>query len=454
MPSNKEILEAQKYNRRRLVTAFASGTPEGKEVETRSAFAPLVVGAALVGVMVVIAAILGRLAPRLPANWQDSTLIIVKGTGARYYTVDGVLRPVANITSARLLAPAGQYHTSELSAATIEGIDRGAPIGLTGVPDDVPDARDLRSDLWFSCPLGAATHTWVAELPTGHVRRGVVVVRNQDQLHLIADGVRHAVPADQRTTVLLALGLETSTVHEVPATWLHLFPQGSIVAPLTVEGAGQPAPGMPAALSSAVIGSVVEVSDDGAGRRYVITGAGRAAPLTPVAAKLYPSATPLRASVTDMAGLEVDPAGVAPADWPSQLTEVVPHDSVPCASLGRDASGAPIPVLESMERNALAQALPGSGDPESRLAADQDAASVLGGSGALVRATSAGDLGQVMLVSDLGLIHGLGNDPAESLTRLGYDDAPVVDVPAAWTALIPAGTTLDPEAAWASVGRR
>ena len=30
MPSNKDILEAQRFNRRRLVTAFTSGTPGGK----------------------------------------------------------------------------------------------------------------------------------------------------------------------------------------------------------------------------------------------------------------------------------------------------------------------------------------------------------------------------------------------------------------------------------------
>ena len=53
MPSHKEILEAQKYNRQRLVTAFASGVPEGKEVEPRSAFAPMMVGLGLVAVLLV-----------------------------------------------------------------------------------------------------------------------------------------------------------------------------------------------------------------------------------------------------------------------------------------------------------------------------------------------------------------------------------------------------------------
>ena len=454
MPSHKEILEAQKYNRQRLVTAFASGVPEGKEVEPRSAFAPMMVGLGLVAVLLLVAVILGWLSPKLPQNWQNSTLIVVKGSGARYYSIDAVLHPVTNITSAKLLAERGRYQTSEVSADTIDGITRGAPIGLTGVPDDVPSAKDLHSEQWFSCPLGSGTHTWVADLPAGHVRRGAAVVSAQDQLHLVTDGVRHLIPQEHKTTVLLALGLETTPPVTVPASWLALFQPGSELAPLTVPDAGQPASELPPALAQAVVGSVVEVDDGSARRRYVITGAGRAAPLTQVAAKLYPSSAPLTASVSDMASLEVDPTGVAPADWPSQIQDIVPMDSVPCAGLSRDAAGEPLTLLASMERNALAAALPGSAPVEEKLNSDKASSSVLGGSGALVRANAGGELGQVMLVSDLGLVHGLGNSPVESLSRLGYEQARIVDLPAAWTQLIPPGTTLDPEGAWATVGVR
>ena len=37
---------------------------------------------------------------------------------------------------------------------------------------------------------------------------------------------------------------------------------------------------------------------------------------------------------------------------------------------------------------------------------------------------------------------------------VGYEQARIVDLPAAWTQLIPPGTTLDPEGAWATVGVR
>ncbi|MDO5067995.1 MAG: type VII secretion protein EccB [Propionibacteriaceae bacterium] len=450
MPSPKEILEAQKYNRQRLVTAFAAGVPDGKEVTPRSAFAPMVVGAILVALMMLVAALLGWLSPKLPQNWQNSTLIVVKGSGARYYSIDATLHPVTNITSAKLLAERGSYQTSEVSASTIDGIARGVPIGLTGVPDDVPAAKDLRSELWFSCPLEEGTHTWVAALPSNRVRRGSAVVRSQEQLHLVTDGVRHPISEEHRRTVLLALGLETTAPVTVPASWLALFRPGSELAPLTISDAGQPVTDMPPALEQAVVGSVVEVGDGG--RRYVITGAGRAAPLTEVASRLYPSSAPIPASVQDMAGLEVESAGAAPADWPGQLGELVPADAMPCARLSRDAAGEPVTLLESMERNALAAALPGG--QEQGLHSTGAASSVLGGSGALLRASDGGELGQVMLVSDLGLVHGLGSASEESLARLGYGQAQIVELPAAWPQLIPPGTTLDPAGAWATVGER
>lgn len=153
MASNKDILEAQRFNRRRLVTAFSSGTPRGRELESRSPLRPMIVGAVLVVVMVAAAAVMGRFSPTLPTGWENSTLIVVKGSGARYYTINGVLRPVTNVTSAHLLTQVGSYQVSEVSESTLSGIPRGSQVGLTGVPDDVPGPAALHSDQWTTCAM-------------------------------------------------------------------------------------------------------------------------------------------------------------------------------------------------------------------------------------------------------------------------------------------------------------
>ena len=148
MPSNKDILEAQRFNRRRLVTAFTSGTPGGKELESKSTTRPLIVGASLAAVAVLIAVAIGRFVPTLPSGWQDSHLIITKGEGARYYSIEGTLRPISNVTSAKLLSESGKLVTSSVSTSSLEGIPRGSAIGLSDVPDDIPTADQLHSYDW------------------------------------------------------------------------------------------------------------------------------------------------------------------------------------------------------------------------------------------------------------------------------------------------------------------
>ncbi|MDO5093261.1 MAG: type VII secretion protein EccB [Propionibacteriaceae bacterium] len=464
MPSNKEILEAQKYNRRRLVTAFASGMPDGRELESKSPFTPFLVGFIIVAVMLGVGAVMSRFTPTLPQDWQQSTLIVVKGTGARYYTINGVLRPVSNITSAKLLSDSGNYKTSEVAASTIEGIDRGSPVGITNIPDDVPSPDRLHSDLWFSCVIPEKTHTWVAQSPTDKTTRGGVLVRHQKDIFLVADGLRHRIPEEHANKVLLALGLESITPIQVNATWLALFEIGSDLKPLEIENAGSPVSGLPEHLNTAVIGTVIEVKEGSSTRSYVVTDNNTLTPMSATAEKLYAlgdskaqGGPSLTTSVSDLTNvIEVSPTSLGPSDLPSQIENMVPKGSLPCAQLDRQPDGSVVPKLYSMTHEALADALPaGRGTAttaEQKLQGVTAQVSVLGGSGALIQTTSGGSLGSVMLVSDLGAIHGLGHDPNDSLARLGYSESDLLVVPASWAALVPEGPSLDFESVWATVG--
>ena len=54
MPSSKDILEAQRFNRNRLITAFTSGTPDGREVDTPSPVRPLIFGLVVAVILSVV----------------------------------------------------------------------------------------------------------------------------------------------------------------------------------------------------------------------------------------------------------------------------------------------------------------------------------------------------------------------------------------------------------------
>ena len=68
MASNKDLLSAQRYQRRRLTTAFSMGLPGGREAEKATTLAPLITGGVIAVIMIAIAAIMGKFAPALPDN--------------------------------------------------------------------------------------------------------------------------------------------------------------------------------------------------------------------------------------------------------------------------------------------------------------------------------------------------------------------------------------------------
>lgn len=443
MPSNKELLEAQRYNRRRLVTAFMSGTPGGRELESRPLGRPLIWGGVICLVLVLVAVIMARFVPTLPTGWEDDTLVVVRGTGARYFSIKGVLRPVANITSARLLADPSKFKTSEVDASTLQGIPRGTAVGIVEAPDLVPEKEALKSSTWDACATtGGDTHVWVGGEPSGQVAANAAIVTNQGTTYLIAGGRRHRFA---QVEPLIALGLDNKELaHSVSGNWLGLFEAGSDLRAVNVKGAGEVAQGMPSSLPDARVGQVIVLKDDPNGRKYVIVGDGEIAELSPVAYLLQQvgsrvdSGNDLEVSVNDIASLKVVETADLPADWPKRLSDPVAGDQPICASLSISAGRA----------SANLGALPAPTDDSAGFG---PGVTVSGGSGALVRSSAGGSLGAVSLVTEPGLAYGIAGDTADTLSRLGYTEADVTTIPAAWLTLVPNGVTLSKDAAWQTV---
>ena len=71
MATKKDLVEAHAFSRRRLVTAFVSGAPGGREVEPVKPGRVLIGGVALSVLLLAGAAIAGFLLGRPPAQWLD-----------------------------------------------------------------------------------------------------------------------------------------------------------------------------------------------------------------------------------------------------------------------------------------------------------------------------------------------------------------------------------------------
>lgn len=451
MASNKDILEAQRFNRRRLVTAFTSGTPAGRELEPRSFTGALLTGVGLTLLLMLVAAVMGRFAPQLPTGWENGTLVVVEDSGARYLAIDGRLRPLRNTTSGRLLATSGQFRVVNVPASALEGVPRGTEVGIPDAPDALPPASTLGSLRWSACATGEGdTHTWVGSDAPGQADAATAVVTNAGRTYVISQGRRYLLDdGPDSVGVLVALGLDTAHRHPVRADWLDLFPLGSTLAPVDLgPERGRPVSGMPARLQTAVVGSVVQVEEGATQRHFLVIGDGTITPLSETAHRLAQAglggaaANPLTASMGEISSLRAEQSPRVPVDWPASFSDAVKADERVCSRLAIEHGNATaVLAAKPAPRPDAAASDPG----------ERTGLSVAGGSGALVRASAGGTLGPVVLVSDLGVAHGLTGDTADTLARLGYTPDDVVTVPAAWVALAPSGPSLSAEAAQSTV---
>ncbi|MCC2318877.1 type VII secretion protein EccB [Cellulomonas chengniuliangii] len=450
MASKRDLVEAQTYSRRRLLTAFVSGAPGGQELEPTKPLRGVAAGVALSVLLVAGSWAFGLLAPSLPSGWDDSSLVLVKADGSRYVAVDGTLYPVLNTTSARLVIPSQAFKVVTVKDSDIVDTPRGPTIGIAGAPDSLPAASRLVPTGWLSCAAGdgSATTLLGADLPltadaAGDPPRASLVTVAGD-LYVVAGGYRYLVPDQHVAAVRRALELESGTPLEAPAGWLGLFAPGADLAPLEIPGAGDPAPLGVVLPGGAVVGSVVVVAGAAeGGTRYVVDAQGELAALSPLAYPLYQlgsgasTGPEITVSAAQVANVRTAARPVAPADWPLELPTAVGADETPCARLatgdgaGVDLVTTPMPTP------------PAATDPVTGLGVR-----VVAGGGALVRAQgAAGATSQVLLVDQSGVAFPVPDANDEILARLGYTPDAVVTVPPAWAGLFAVGPALTEAAA-------
>ena len=434
MATKNDLIEAQSFSRRRLLTAFVSGAPGGKELEPAAPLRAVFTAIALTAAVLLVGLFWGLIQPGLPKGWEDGRLILVKDTGARYVTIDSVLHPVINTASARLLIPSNEFRVISTDQRALEGVELGSTLGIVGAPDALPAPDDLVNAGWTACVTDeAGTDVRVEPDAAADAAAGAAVVSSPTGLFVLADDRRYAVDAQQNDAVLRAAGVASLDPRDVSTPWLNLFAPGADLAPFTVADAGTPVAG-----TDFAVGDVVHIGGAPETERYLIDADGALAPLSPLARELYQlgsgagSEAVAEVSATDVSGLPTtdDPAGGI--DWPADgFTTIAPGER-PCALLVDDAEGA---------RTVLAtQPQTDSARPGVRVDA---------GHGALVRAGGRGDQASSLLtlIDSTGTAFALPGATDETIERLGYSPSGVGAVGQDWIALFAAGPALSEDAA-------
>lgn len=446
MASKRDLVEAHGFNRKRLVSAFVSGAPQGRDVESVSRSRPVVAGLAVAGLLLGGSAIAGVLTSPLQDGWQDAHVVIGKQSAARYVTDKGTLYPVLNATSARLMIPSqAGFPVIVVDDAQIAASTRGAARGILGAPDDLPAPARLLQAGWVACLDGTRIVTTVAErkVPNLGTRPPGMLVSTEAGTWLLVGGYRFPVPPVMVTPLRRELGMDRTAVTPVPGRWLDLLAPGQTLG-VSVPRKGQPLP-TTMTLGGKVqrVGQVVSVRDQGVTTYSLVVEDGTVT-LTAFAANVYQAQEPelgqaVVVTASDLATVPPSPSSASyyPAEWPSAVP--VSADGVPCA------------VLETTRQERAADTRFVVVPSDSAFASRPTAVTVDPGRGALVRVSSTGATGgPVYLVDQSGQKFAITDPSPETLARLGYAKVTIPAVPGPWILLFPSGPALSTEAALGS----
>lgn len=452
MASKRDLVDAHGYNRRRLVSAFVSGAPQGRDVESVSRARPVVAGIAVAALLLGGSALTGVFTSPLQEGWSDAHVVIARQSAARFVSEKGKLYPVLNATSARLMLPSQSgYRVIVVDDEKIASTERGEPRGIIGAPDDLPPPGALLPTGWVSCLAKGEIRTSLraAAAPAGLAAEPSRLVSSAGQTWLVARGQRFAVPAPIVGALQRELRLDRTEIQPVPGTWLDLLGNAPELR-LVVPGRGDPIPPAAAALSMGAkvtsIGQVVAVPQADGGTAYAMVVVDGTVKLTPFAAAVYRAQEPTLGQPISVTPAELSAVAPSPRSrdaYPTQWPEALPTpaEGVLCAVL--DSPGGDRPPGARLVVVA----------PDDPLATAPAGVRVEPGRGALVRVNSTGAAaGPVYVIEQSGRKFAITDPSEETLTRLGYQGVTPRVVPGPWILLFPSGPALSEAAALRSPG--
>ena len=446
MSTKRDLVEAHAFSRRRLVTAFVSGAPGGREVEPNRPARAIIGGVAVAILLVAGAAIAGVFSPRTPADWRDSGIVIAKERGNNYVVLENgdPLRPTDPV-SARLIF-GSEVEARSVAQDEINKVEIGDDIGIFGAPDNLPSTGLLVDTGWSACmnDAGGAQFRIDRRPATQPAPSSAVTVQGRDGTrYLVASSgngsgaYRLDLGTGRRANGILArLGLASAPTYDVPDEWLNLFPAGPAlsIAAFGVSGVGRPAPyadqlGDP----RLEVGQLVTY----VGKTYVLDER--------VPVEVAPFAAAVYEIVSGESPVEIDAfdARAEPATdlavWPA--AEPVALAAEPCAVLDAARGRA--------SRTLLATAP--TGEASALGVGDAIRYSVAPGQGAYVRTAGHGDVsgGQQWVVDSGGTRYRLGGKGVETADKLGYAGYDVPTIPDAWIEQFGCGPELSTAAAMA-----
>ncbi|GAA2993264.1 type VII secretion protein EccB [Streptomyces fulvorobeus] len=493
MQSKRDQVQAHTFMMGRLSSGLLTADPDAPESPLGRTTRGVVFGVLVTVLIGAGAVVYGLLRPGGNDGWrQERHLVVNRDTGARYLWTgtDGVLHPVRNYASARLIG-GSDLATVDVATASLKDVPVGSPAGIPGAPDALPVPGQLDDGAWHMCvtgPDGAVPSTSGAVTGTGVERPGAttlvagapldsrgigadrgVLVRGPDRTeYLVWRGSRLAL--DRASDARNALGYGSEQPMPVSAAFLDALAPGPALEPPEVVGRGEEGPVLGG--EAGRIGQVFAVSVPGGGSTYHLLREDGLVPLTRLAAALvlgdpatqkdaYGGKSPQVRAVGADALREHGAKGsdtIGSAELPDAppAPQPAPRGTALCAQVDGDDAGARIrSVLVPLDALGPVAVSEGTAQPLKAACVRTDATVVRPGRGALVRAlhaSGAAHAGTTYLVAENGVKYRV--TAKDSLAALGYADGDISSVPAPLLAALPTGADLDPAAASGAAGTK
>jgi type VII secretion protein EccB len=466
MQSRRDQIQAHSFVMGRLSAGVLRIDVDGPDQPVSRTNKGMILGL-VVGLLACVGvAVYGLIVPGgASTGWeQQGALVLDSDTGSRYLYAGGVLRPVLNATSARLIA-GSQLTVQTVATDSLADVPRGAPFGIADAPDSVPSASGLVLDSWSACGTtvrqrsGAATAQLVLGVGVNPAAFGLtatqgVVVAGADGTHYLLWSGRR-LRLDPGHGVTQSLDYASVVATPVTAGFLDAVPEGPDLTPPTVDGLGEPGPELGGQATT-----VGQLFADPQKHHYVLTPAGLA-PLTDTLFALLAGDPTIQQKA--YGGAQVSTPTVGPDDLSRHVAS---------GALGNQGAGLPgtppAAVAVGGQQAVCAVLRPGGGAVAAGIeVADQvavdtganppdlgpgvvpscrpaDLVAMRPGTGALVAATPAGGGPSPTdyLVTDSGVKYPIASSAA--LQQLGYSASSQVRLPATVIGLLATGPSLDP----------
>ncbi|GAA2808836.1 type VII secretion protein EccB [Kitasatospora paracochleata] len=460
MASRRDELNAYTFARKRMVGAFlqpsGGGNDEDAPRPVRAVLPSIVVGAVIVAGF----GMWGVIKPAAPLHWDEGKNIIQGKTSTTRYVLlpegEGanrhmVLHQVLNMSSARLVLPAG----AQVMIVADDVLDkykwRGATIGIPYAPDKLPKDTDAgQTKTWSVCDrLTADANTQAA------VNQAVFVAAGDEQKTLAdpkrrvgdgqslfvmgpntgnppdnpskflvdGNGVRHAVGTDgskdTKSSLERALFGDGAQAQQVTANWLETLVNGSAITFPTIPGFD------PAKQVASSLTQISKPEDRKVGRllsfqksAYYVVGVDRLFQVTPFQAELirldpalklvYGGSSPTFADMSpadrDALQSKIDPAGMAAA-------KDLPTDKAPAINIGKDARNVICSSFDGMDNKTIKRSVWAGTEYPATFSSGSASAHVTPGHGVLYRAFDGDNpqdsSGSDFLITETGLRYSL-----------------------------------------------